>query len=51
MTANIIFFNGDLHTVDREKPRARAVAIKDGKFVVVGSDAEAMALRRYNPVG
>lgn len=45
MTADIIFYNGDLHTVDREKPRAQAVAIKDGKFVAVGSDAEAMAFR------
>ena len=45
MTADIIFYNGDLHTVDREKPRAKAVAIKDGKFVAVGSDAEAMAFR------
>lgn len=45
MSADIIFFNGDLHTVDREKPRATAVAIKDGKFAAVGSDAEAMVLR------
>lgn len=45
MTADLIFFNGDLHTVDRQNPRAKAVAIKDGKFVAVGSDAEAMALR------
>ncbi|SQH37666.1 amidohydrolase [Pseudomonas mucidolens] len=45
MTADIIFYNGDLHTVDREKPRAKAVAIKDGKFVAVGNDAEAMAFR------
>lgn len=45
MTADIIFFNGDLHTVDRENPRANAVAIKDGKFVAVGSDAEIMAFR------
>ncbi|WOD13226.1 amidohydrolase [Pseudomonas sp. NyZ704] len=45
MTADIIFFNGDLHTVDRDNPRATAVAIKDGKFTAVGSDAEAMALR------
>ena len=49
MTADIIFFNGDLHTVDREKPRAQAVAIKDGKFVAVGSDAEAMAFRSDAP--
>lgn len=45
MTADIIFFNGDLHTVDREKPRANAVAIKGGKFVAVGSDAEVLAFR------
>ncbi|QVM91319.1 amidohydrolase family protein [Pseudomonas entomophila] len=43
MTADLILFNGRLHTVDREKPQATAVAIKDGKFIAVGSDAEAMA--------
>ncbi|MBI6899312.1 amidohydrolase [Pseudomonas putida] len=43
MTADLILFNGKLHTVDREKPTASAVAIKDGKFLAVGSDAEAMA--------
>lgn len=45
MSADLILFNGRLHTVDREKPQASAVAIKDGRFVAVGSDAEAMALR------
>lgn len=45
MNADLILFNGRLHTVDRENPRATAVAIKDGRFVAVGSDAEAMALR------
>ena len=45
MSADLILFNGRLHTVDPEKPQASAVAIKDGKFVAVGSDAEAMALR------
>ncbi|WP_395503356.1 amidohydrolase, partial [Ectopseudomonas mendocina] len=45
MSADLILFNGRLHTVDQEKPHATAVAIKDGKFVAVGSDAEAMALR------
>ncbi|WP_295478104.1 amidohydrolase family protein, partial [uncultured Pseudomonas sp.] len=43
MTADLILFNGKLHTVDRENPTATAVAIKDGRFVAVGSDAEAMA--------
>ena len=43
MTADLILFNGKLHTVDREKPTATAVAIKDGRFIAVGNDAEAMA--------
>ncbi|WP_160768470.1 amidohydrolase [Pseudomonas moraviensis] len=45
MKADLILLNGRLHTVDREKPQATAVAIKDGKFIAVGSDAEAMAMR------
>jgi antibiotic biosynthesis monooxygenase (ABM) superfamily enzyme len=45
MNADLILFNGQFHTVDREKPLASAVAISDGRFVAVGSDAEAMALR------
>ncbi|NNJ15151.1 amidohydrolase [Pseudomonas putida CSV86] len=45
MNADLILFNGRFHTVDREKPEASAVAIKDGRFVAVGTDAEAMATR------
>ncbi|WP_236200182.1 amidohydrolase [Pseudomonas pseudonitroreducens] len=41
--AELILFNGKLHTVDPERPHATAVAIADGKFLVVGSDAQAMA--------
>ena len=44
MSADLILFNGQFHTVDRSKPLASAVAIKDGRFVVVGNDAQAMAL-------
>ncbi|AZC24065.1 amidohydrolase [Pseudomonas sessilinigenes] len=43
--ADLILFNGRLHTVDRANPRATAVAIKDGRFIAVGDDAQAMALR------
>ena len=43
--ADLILFNGRLHTVDRARPRASAVAIKDGRFLAVGNDAQAMALR------
>ncbi|MFZ3283706.1 amidohydrolase [Pseudomonas sp.] len=45
MSADLILFNGQFHTVDRTKPLASAVAITDGRFVVVGNDNQAMALR------
>ncbi len=45
MHPDLILFNGRLHTVDRENPQATAVAIQDGRFVAVGSDAEVMPLR------
>jgi len=41
-SASLILTNGNFHTVDREKPLATAVAIKDGKFLAVGSEAEVM---------
>lgn len=41
-TASLILTNGKFHTVDREKPTATAVAIKDGKFIAVGNEAEIM---------
>jgi predicted amidohydrolase YtcJ len=44
MNADLILFNGQFHTVDRETPRQRR-GHHDGRFVAVGSDAEAMALR------
>ncbi|MDR3431236.1 MAG: amidohydrolase [Rouxiella aceris] len=40
--ASLILTNGKFHTVDRESPFADAVAIKDGKFLAVGSAAEVM---------
>ncbi|QKZ05251.1 amidohydrolase [Pseudomonas eucalypticola] len=45
MNAELILFNGKFHTVDRQNPTASAVAIRDGRFVAVGSDAQAMAFR------
>ncbi|MHA7847737.1 amidohydrolase [Serratia sp. D1N4] len=41
-TASLIIINGKFHTVDRENPTAQAVAIKDGKFVAVGSESDVM---------
>lgn len=45
MHPELILHNGRFHTVDREKPTASAVAIRDGRFVAVGSEAEVMPLR------
>jgi len=43
-TADLILHHGLITTLDRANPTASAVAIKDGKFVAVGHDKEAMAL-------
>ena len=43
--ADLILHNGIVWTVDSKSSTAQAVAIKDGKFVVVGSNAEALKLR------
>jgi predicted amidohydrolase YtcJ len=45
MTADLILFNGKVHTIDKTKVGATAVAIKDGKFLAVGSDSDVMPLR------
>ena len=42
--ADLIVVNGKVITLDANKPRASAVAIKDGKFVAVGSDADVRKL-------
>lgn len=42
MSADLILHNGRVHTVDPEKNTAEAVAIKDGKFVAVGTHDEVM---------
>lgn len=45
MIADLILHNGRFTTLDRTNPTATAVAIKDGSFLGVGSDAEVMALQ------
>ncbi|WP_299590234.1 amidohydrolase [Mucilaginibacter sp.] len=40
--ADMILYNGDIHTVDKNIPLATAVAINDGKFIAVGDDAPIM---------
>jgi predicted amidohydrolase YtcJ len=40
--ADMILYNGDIHTIDNNIPLATAVAIYDGKFIAVGDDAPIM---------
>jgi len=43
---DLILYGADIHTMDPAQPRARAVAIDDGKIIAVGDDAELRALAR-----
>ncbi len=38
--ADVVFTNGKIYTVDSRNPRAEAAAVKDGKFVAVGSSGD-----------
>src|SRR5215813_1591039 len=40
--ADLVLFNGKFTTLDRQKPAADAIAIKDGKIAAVGSEREVM---------
>lgn len=40
-----IFFNARIHTLDPQQPAATAIAVRDGRIVGVGPDAEMLALR------
>ncbi len=42
--ADTVYTNGKIYTVNDAQPWAEAVAIKDGKFLVVGSNADAEAV-------
>jgi predicted amidohydrolase YtcJ len=44
-TADLILHNGVIWTVNAKNPSAQAVAVKDGKFIVVGSNNDALKLR------
>ena len=43
-SADLILWGGHIITVDPRRPAARAVAIKEGRFLKVGSDEEIQAL-------
>lgn len=42
MKADLILFNGKIHSFNAETPNVTAVAIKDGKFIAVGNDSNVM---------
>ncbi len=46
--ADILYVNGKIYTVNEVLPWAEAVAIKDGKFIKVGSDDEVKVLKGEN---
>ena len=41
---DIIFHSGRITTLNKGQPVAQAVAVKDGKFTAVGTDAEVLAM-------
>lgn len=45
-SSDLILINGRFHTLDRENPVARAVAIRDGRFLEVGDEQDVMRHRR-----
>jgi predicted amidohydrolase YtcJ len=45
---DLIVVNGKVYTVDSRQPRAQAFAVKDGRFVAVGSTADIRALAGKN---
>mgnify|MGYP001814999890 CR=1 FL=1 len=42
-TATKVYTNGKIYTVDTDRPWAEAVAIKDGKFIAVGTSGDVSA--------
>jgi len=44
MNADMILFNGKIHTIARHQEEITAVAIKDGQFIAIGSDADVVKL-------
>ena len=47
-TADLILHNATIWTVDQKNPTAEAIAIRDGKFLLVGSNIAALKVRGPN---
>jgi predicted amidohydrolase YtcJ len=48
LTADLILFNGHIHTVNKKTPMAEAIAIKDGYFIAIGNSQEIMKYKQDN---
>ena len=46
--ADVIFINGDIYTVDAKRTWAQAVAIRENRIILVGTDDEALPLKGQN---
>ena len=44
-TANLVYLGGDIVTVDPSRPRATALAVRDGRIVAVGDDDDVAPYR------
>lgn len=44
MQADLVLFNGNIHTMDPERPRVSAVAIAGDRFAATGSDSDMRSL-------
>ena len=47
ISADTVYTNGRIYTVNEAAPWAEAVAIKDGRFIAVGSDEDVSAATGY----
>lgn len=47
-TADTIFINGNIYTVNENQPRAEAIAVKEGRILAVGSNAEIEKFKNDN---
>ena len=45
---DLVIINGQINTMDPERPRAEAIAVKDGRIIAVGSNEE---VKRLMPFG
>ncbi len=43
--ADLIYHNANIHTMCDELPEASALAVKDGRFILVGSDEEVLSIK------